>query len=162
MARTSSPPPSRRLQLAPLLRPAQWPLQTSLAAHAGLRGLGHLAVLASALVAWLWALAAWRAVWPLALAVAWSWHLVQVWRRWHRPAQALLLQWRASPAFGWHVPLWGDTPVTVRCVWDGQGVLLLRLSRPDAGGQAWAWTLDNGDREAHQLRTLLYLPAVEG
>lgn len=146
----------RAVQLAPLLRPAQWALGVNLGP--GVRRLGQALVWASGLMAWLWALADVQALWPLACAVAWSWHLVRLWRRWQRPADPLWLCWRGPPSPGWQVPAWGEASVSVRCVWDGQGALLLHVRTTDGRQQAWAWVRDDGDRDAHRLRTLVHLP----
>ncbi|MFX8813091.1 hypothetical protein ABTM61_19380, partial [Acinetobacter baumannii] len=77
------------------------------------RRLGQAFVWASGLMVWLWALAAAQAVWPLACAVAWSWHLVRLWRRWQRPSDPLWLCWRGPPSPGWQVPAWGEVSVSV-------------------------------------------------
>lgn len=148
--------------LAPAMRDAQWTLLTGATAVPWVRRSGQVLLLGSAAMAWVWALATWQAAWHCVLALAWSWHVVRIWRAWSSPGQALLLCWRAAPEAGWHVPAWGCVTVRVRVLWDGQSALLLHLRAASEGSspaqQAWLWVSDDGGRDAHRLRTLLSLP----
>ena len=144
--------------LAPATRAAQWHLPMGAAAvplvHRGAQGL----MLLSALMAWVWALAAVLAIWPVAFALGWTWHVMRLWRAWCAPSQRLLLCWQAHPLGAWQVAEWGDGPVHARSLWDGQAALLLHLRAADGARQAWLWVRDDGGRDIHRLRTLLGVP----
>ncbi len=115
-------------------------------------------MLGSGLMAWLWALAAAQAIWPVLLACVWSWHLWRLWRDWGKSGETILLQWHAPPTSSWRVQAWGDVPVTARSVWEGQGAWLMHLRTHDGEREAWLWVRDKGERDIHRLRTLLSLP----
>jgi len=149
--------------LAPAMRSAHWSLHTGAAAVPWVRRGGQALMLGSGAMAWMWALACWPAIWPVALALGWSWHLVRLWRAWAAPAERVLLCWRAAPEAGWCVPAWGEVDVQVRVLWDGQSALLLHLRAANEGRvptpQAWLWVPDDGGRDVHRLRTLLFVQA---
>jgi len=159
MSRSADRSPSQQARraafLAPATRAAQWSLSTGAANVPAVRLGGQALIALSGLMAWAWALASVQALWPLALALGWSWHLVRLWRAWCVPAQKLLLCWQAAPGCGWHVPAWDDAAVAVRMLWDGQAAFLLHVRAADGRRQAWLWVRDDGDRDAHRLRTLL-------
>ena len=144
--------------LAPATRTAQWHLPMGAAAVPLVRRGAQALMLLSGLMAWVWALAAAAAIWPVALALGWTWHLVRLWRAWRAPSQALRLCWQAAPASAWQVAEWGDGAVHVRTLWDGQAALLLHLRAAEGPRQAWLWVRDDGGRDIHRLRTLLGVP----
>lgn len=162
MSRSADRAPSqqalRAAFLAPATRAAQWELPTGAAGVPVARRIGQALICLSGLMAWGWALASVEAVWPLLLALLWSWHLARLWRSWCVPVQHLLLCWQPSPRAGWHVPAWGDAAVAVRVPWDGQAAFLLNVRSADGARQAWLWVRDDGGRDAHRLRTLLRVP----
>lgn len=158
----------RAVLLAPATRTAQWQLPTAAETLPALWRLGHALLLASLSLIWLWAIAAAEAVWPVALALVWSWHVWRLWRDWRRPTEAFLLRWSAEPVgtetkviAGWQVPAWGPVAVSVRSVWDGQTAVLLHLRAADGENQAWVWLHDDGGRDTHRLRTLLMVPMAQ-
>jgi hypothetical protein len=144
--------------LAPALRSAQWELMPGAGGVSWVKHGAHVLMLSSGLAAWCWALAAAQSVWPLLLASAWTWQLITMWRKWAGSPRNILLQWRGPPASIWCVPAWGDSPVSARCVWDGQATWLLHLRSQDGLRQAWLWVRDDGENDKHRLRTLLNLP----
>lgn len=154
----------RAALLAPATRSSQWLLMTGAAGLPLVRHAGQALLLSSISVAWLWALAAVDALWPVVVALFFSGHVWRLWRDWQRPPEPLLLCWVArqdggrvadATTAGWQVPAWGAGPVTVRSVWDGQSAVLLHLNGKH---QAWVWLRDDGGRDAHRLRTLIALP----
>lgn len=131
------------------------------------RRAGQALLLSSAVVAWLWAVSAADALWPVAVALFCSWHVWRLWRDWHCPPEPLLLCWVArhdggkaadANTTGWQVPAWGAGQVTVRSVWDGQSAVLLHIRAVNGKPQAWLWWHDDGGRDAHRLRTLIAVP----
>jgi len=144
--------------LAPATRAAQWLLPMGAAAvplvHRGAQAL----MLLSGAMAWAWAWSAMDAIWPMVFALGWTWHVVRLWRAWCSPTRCLLLCWQAQPSCRWLVAEWGDGPVHVRSLWDGQAALLLRLRAADGAQRVWLWVRDDGGRDIHRLRTLLAMP----
>ncbi|MBT9611480.1 MAG: hypothetical protein AABZ19_00440 [Pseudomonadota bacterium] len=166
MSGTSARPPAqqsaqqalRAAFLAPAMRTAQWNLPMGAAAVPLVHRAAQVLMGLSALMAWVWALAAVASVWPLAFAVGWTWHVARLWRAWGRPPRTLLLSWQSQPLGAWQVAEWGECPVHVRTAWDGQAAFLLHLRAADGAGQAWLWVRDDGGRDIHRLRTLLGVP----
>lgn len=144
--------------LAPATRTAQWQLPMGAAAVPLVRHGAHVLMGLSALMAWVWALASMASIWPVAFALAWSWHVVRLWRAWRRPSPSLLLSWRSQAMDAWQVAGWGEGAIHVRMLWDAQAAFLLHLRLADGTRQAWLWVRDDGGRDIHRLRTLLGVP----
>lgn len=157
-ARQATQQALRAAFLAPATRAAQWHLPMGAAAVPLVRRGAQALMLFSGLMAWVWALAAAAAIWPVAFALGWTWHVVRLWRDWGAPSPALWLCWQSQSLGGWQVAAWGEGAVRVRTVWDGQAAFLLHLRADDGARQAWLWVRDDGGRDIHRLRTLLGLP----